>query len=250
MAPNDKFTLPVATMADPKVLGEASKSTESSYQLLYFPFHGRGELIRTLLVFSGANWEELPIDMSVQKQQLPFKVIPVLYETTPDGTILELCESHAVERYLATKYGLNGSDPYSTHKIDQIYTSVDYANQLFWNRVRWAPLDKRIEEANKFYDEILPTFIENHEAQLEKNGGNGHYFGDQMTLADLKLAHFIDRVLLMRPKGSNEPPFSAEKTPNLWRVLKTVNGHPAMAAWKQSKRYQELNAGNQAFFKF
>jgi hypothetical protein len=61
MAPNDKFALPVPTKADAKVLAEASRSTNSTYQLLYFPMHGRGELTRTLLVFSGAKWEELPL---------------------------------------------------------------------------------------------------------------------------------------------------------------------------------------------
>ncbi|KAF9128383.1 hypothetical protein BGX30_014354 [Mortierella sp. GBA39] len=250
MAPNDNFALPVPTKADAKVLAEASRSTKSTYQLLYFPMHGRGELTRTLLVFSGAKWEELPLDLSAQKQQLPFKLIPILYETAPDGTILELAESHAIERYLANKYGLYGSDPYSTHKIDQIYTSTDFANQLFWQRVRWAPFDKRIEEAHKFYDEILPPYIANHEAQLEKNGGNGYYFGESITLADLKSAHFIDRVLFMRPKGAKEPPFSMEKSPNLWKVLQTVNGHPAMAAWKKTQRYRDLDAGSLSFFQF
>ncbi|KAF9908262.1 hypothetical protein EC991_010102 [Linnemannia zychae] len=250
MAPTDKFTLPTPTKADPKVLGQASRSTNSTYQLLYFPMHGRGELTRTILVFSGAKWEELPLDLNIQKKQLPFKLIPVLYETTPDGTILELAESHAIERYLATKYGLNGSDPYETHRVDQIYTSTDFANQLFWTRVRWAPLDKRIEEAHKFYDEILPAYIANHEAQLEKNGSNGHYVGDNITLADLKSAQFIDRVMFMRPKGTKEPPFSKDKSPNMWKVLETVNGHPAMAEWKKSKRYQDLDAGSLSFFQF
>ncbi|KAF9094386.1 hypothetical protein BGX23_002178 [Mortierella sp. AD031] len=249
MSPN-KFTLPVATKADPKVLGQAAKSTESTYQMLYFPFHGRGELTRTLLVFSGAKWEELPLDLATQKEQLPYKLIPVVWETAPDGTILELAESHAIERYLATKYGFNGHDPYETHKIDQIYTSTDFANQLFWTRVRWAPLDKRIEEANKFYDEILLPYIAIHEAHLAKNGANGHYVGESITLADLKSAHFIDRVLFMRPQGAKEPPFSAEKSPNLWKVLQKVNSDPAMVAWKQSERYKEIDAATKSFFKF
>ncbi|KAF9127992.1 hypothetical protein BGW39_005438 [Mortierella sp. 14UC] len=250
MAPTDRFTLPTPTKADPKVLGQAARSTNSTYQLLYFPMHGRGELTRTILVFSGAKWEELALDLTIQKKQLPFKLIPILYETTSDGTILELAESHAIERYLATKYGLNGSDPYETHRIDQIYTSTDFANQLFWTQVRWAPLDRRIEAAHKFYDEILPTYIANHEAQLEKNGANGHYVGDKITLADLKSAHFIDRVMFMRPKGTKEPPFSKERSPNMWKVLETVNGYPAMAEWKSSKRYQDLDAGSLSFFQF
>lgn len=77
MTPNDKFALPVPTKADAKVLAEASRSTKSTYQLLYFPMHGRGELTRTLLVFSGAKWEELPL-VSISLVTSPCHIGPAL----------------------------------------------------------------------------------------------------------------------------------------------------------------------------
>ena len=54
-------SLPVPTKADTTVLGQAAKSTDSTYKILYFGLHGRGELTRTLLAYSGAKWEELPV---------------------------------------------------------------------------------------------------------------------------------------------------------------------------------------------
>ncbi|KAF9580521.1 hypothetical protein BGW38_002809, partial [Lunasporangiospora selenospora] len=54
-------TLPQVTKTVPEALATAVKSTDSSYKLLYFPIHGRADLIRDLLAYSGATWEELPL---------------------------------------------------------------------------------------------------------------------------------------------------------------------------------------------
>lgn len=54
-------TLPTVTRASSEVLAEAAKGTDSTFQLLYFPLHGRGELVRNLLAYSGAHWEELAV---------------------------------------------------------------------------------------------------------------------------------------------------------------------------------------------
>ncbi|KAF9107507.1 hypothetical protein BGX29_006195 [Mortierella sp. GBA35] len=243
-------SLPVPTQADTNVLGQAAASTDATYKILYFGLHGRGELTRTLLVYTGVKWEELTVDWPAQKDHTPFKCLPVVYETAKDGTILELAESQAIERYLAHKYGLYGKNAYEHHKVEQYFSSADAVAQAFSSKVVGAAPDKRVEEANKFYVEVLPKFIAIHEAHLAKNGSNGHYIGNSATLADIKVAHLIDRLLFLRPTGADEVPLSAEKTPNLWKVLEGVNNQANMAAWKKSQRYQELNAGTKGMFKF
>jgi hypothetical protein len=50
--------LPVPTKADTQTLSEATKSADSSFQVLYFAVHG-GELIRAILSYAGSKWEEL-----------------------------------------------------------------------------------------------------------------------------------------------------------------------------------------------
>lgn len=52
-------SLPQPTKADSHVLAEAMKSENSSFKLLYFPLHGRAELIRFILAHSGAKYEEI-----------------------------------------------------------------------------------------------------------------------------------------------------------------------------------------------
>ncbi|KAF9439275.1 hypothetical protein BGZ76_006004 [Entomortierella beljakovae] len=245
------MVLPTPTQASSDVLSQAAKSkNNSTYKVLYFEVHGRGELTRTLLAYSGAKWSELTVDWANQKQHTPFQVLPVVYETTTDGTVLELAESPAIERYFADKFDLNGKNEYEKHKVDQVVSSVEAAFQVFANKVTGAPIDSRLVEINKFYNEVLPKFIQVHEERLKKNGSNGHYVGDSITFADIKLAAFIGRIQLFRVKGSDEPPFSAEKTPLLWKVYETVYSNPNLKAWKNSERYQAISASTLRMFKF
>ncbi|KAF9110680.1 hypothetical protein BGX27_006028 [Mortierella sp. AM989] len=243
-------SIPTPTQANSDVLGQAAKSQGSTFKILYFGLHGRGELTRTILAYAGAKWEELVVDWPQQKEQTPFKCLPVVYEETTDGTVLELAESQAIERYLGHKFHLFGKNEYEHHKVEQFLTSIDSVQQTFGIKVIFGAADKRAEEANKFYAEVLPKLIGIHEEHLKKNGSNGHYVGDSTTLADIKTAVFIDRVLFLRPNGANEPPFSAEKTPLLWKVRETVNNHPSLAAWNKSQRHQELDVGTKTLFKF
>ncbi|KAI1315306.1 hypothetical protein EDD11_000967 [Mortierella claussenii] len=242
--------LPVPTQADSEVLSQVAKSTDSSFKVLYFGVHARGELIRNILAFVGAKWEELLVDWSNQKEHTPFKCLPVVYETSSNGTILELAEAQAIERYLAQKFGLYGKNDYEHHKVEQYLTSIDGVFLAFGTKVIGAGPDQRAEEANKIYSEVLPKFITVHEEHLKKNGSNGHYVGNNTTLADLKLAALIDRLVLLKPKGSNELPLSAEKSPNLWKVYETLQGNSHYAEWKKSSRYHELNAATKNMFKF
>ncbi|KAF9954953.1 hypothetical protein BGZ72_004147 [Mortierella alpina] len=242
--------LPTPTHADSEVLSKAVRSSDSTYKYLYFGLHGRGELTRTLLKYGGVKFEELTADWPAQKSQVPFRCLPVVYETTADGTVLELAESQAIERYLSKKFNLLGKNDYENHLVDRYVSSTDSASQMFRVKIIQGPAENRVEEANKFYAEVLPQFIAIHEEHLKKNGSNGHYVGNQFTLADINTASFIDRLLFLRPQGANEVPFSAENSPNLWKLRETVFSHPNLAAWKSSPRHQELDAATKGFFKF
>ncbi|KAI7823579.1 hypothetical protein BC939DRAFT_492979 [Gamsiella multidivaricata] len=245
--------LPIATQASTHALAQAiDTTTESTFKFLYFGLHGRGELIRNLLAYGGAKFEELSLDWPAMKKDTPFGVLPVLYETTSDGTVLELSESQAIERHLARKFDLLGSNSWENHLVDRYYTSMETLSVNFF-KVLFAPLEKRNYEAEAFYRDHLPRWIAAHEAHLAKNGTNGHYVESQFTLADLKTALMVDRILLMVPKGLEERVrglISEERTPGLWKVKETVNAHPRIAEWKKSERHAQIDAGTKGFFKF
>ncbi|KAF9419127.1 hypothetical protein BGZ94_009510 [Podila epigama] len=226
-------------------------ATDSTYKVLYFGIHGRGELVRTLIVASGAKFEELPVDWAVQKEHTPFKCLPVVYETGASGTVLELSESQAIERYLAKKNGWLGANEWEEHLVNRYFNSTDSAQLAFGSSVISASgLEARVAAANTFYEEALAKWIDLHEKHLEANGSNGHYVGDSLTLADFKTALLVDRLLLLHPKGANTVPLSAHQTPNIWKVRENVNHHTHVAAFKKSERYEALNKGTRSMFKF
>ncbi|KAF9580483.1 hypothetical protein BGW38_002863 [Lunasporangiospora selenospora] len=244
-------SLPVATQASSEVLSAVVKSNDNTYKYLYFNLHGRGELTRTLFHIAQVPFEELPVDWSVQKEQTPFQVLPVVYETSPSGAVIELAETQAIERYLARKFGFFGDNAWEEVFIDQIFNSSDTLINTFSQKILHNPPEVRVEEANKLYSDVLPKFIAVHEQHLKKNhGGNGHYVGNKVSLADLKTAQAIGRFLFLRPQGANEVPFSAEKTPYLWKVYETVNSQPGLAQFRSSARYQELDESSKVLFKF
>ncbi|KAF9439276.1 hypothetical protein BGZ76_006005 [Entomortierella beljakovae] len=263
------MTLPTPTQASSEVLSQAIRSNDSSYQLLYFNIHGLSELIRILFAYSGSKWGELKLakyetknsnhpsswvinyqEWPAQRKHTPFECIPVVYETTADGTILELAESRAIERYLANKFDLSGKNDYEKHKVDQFVNSADAVMLQFSNKVIWVPAEERIPGINKVYSETLPKFIRVHEEHLKKNGSNGYYVGDSLTVADIKTAVVIRHLLLLQLKGSDPLPISAEKSPLLWKVYETVFDSPNIKAWKDSERYKGVDAGTIDFFKW
>ncbi|KAG9319969.1 hypothetical protein KVV02_004638 [Mortierella alpina] len=246
-------SLPVATQAPTQVLAKASdSSSDSTYQLLYFGLHGRGELIRTLLAYHGAKYEELTLDWPAMKKDTPFGVLPVVYETTSDGTVLELAEAQAIERHLAHKFGLLGANSWEAHLVDRYYTSMEtLSNQFF--KVMFAPLDKRTTEAEIFYRDHLPRWIASHEKHLAAQKTTGHYVGNAFSLADFKTALMMDRIQFLVPGGMEDQVralFSKETTPGLWKLRETVNAHPRIEQWRSSDRFAQINAGTKGFFKF
>ncbi|KAG0000844.1 hypothetical protein BGZ80_006277 [Entomortierella chlamydospora] len=241
---------PSVTKATSKTLTEAMESSNSTYKLYYFNVHGRGEIFRILWAYGGAKWEELPIDWPAEKKLTPFQCVPVVYETTPDGTVLQICETEVIERYLAKKFNLLGKNEWEQLQIEQIQSSTEGTQYAYHLQVVKGDFEKRAENFRKFYDEHLTRFIEVHENHLKNNGSNGFYVGESLSLADIKATIFIDRMTFLRPKDVQEVVFSAEKTPNLWKVRENVHAHPNIAEWKNSQRHKELSVNTHKTLNF
>ncbi|KAF9135243.1 hypothetical protein BGW39_003923 [Mortierella sp. 14UC] len=263
--------LPAVTKAPSKILRKAMKGTNSRYQLAYFNFHGRAESIRYLLAYAGVPWKEIvfkhPTDAEWlrHKVKTPYKCLPVLYETTESGIVLELSEVLPIERYLARNFKLHGTDRWERFQVEQAVSSIDTSQVLYHHKVllpNWPSnsdsrdrktqkQERRVEEANRFYEMGLKSFVDVHEARLKANGGgNGYYAGTKPTLADLRATLFMDRLLLLRPEGANPIPLSKKKSPNLWKVRDSVHQIPAIAKWRESERFQELDALTEKYFGF
>lgn len=94
-----------------------------------------------------------------------------------------LAESFVIDLYLAEKFDLLGSNRYEAETIKAFYSSIHYLRERCLMRMTWTFADKRKEAFERFTTKMVPWWIKVHEQHLERNGGNGHFFGDKVMLA-------------------------------------------------------------------
>ncbi|KAJ1977897.1 hypothetical protein H4R34_003408 [Dimargaris verticillata] len=168
----------------------------SKYELLYFNVEGLAETIRAILDFGEADWSNRYVsNWEQEKPTTPYGKVPVLYERQANGETFALAESIAIQRYLASKFGLYGDDAHSSAVQDSIISQLGEVGQALMNVMR-GPEAMREELCERFNTSAKHLLIK-HGELLTKNG-TGHYVGHQTTWADL-VAYFM--IKLIRQKG-------------------------------------------------
>ncbi|KAF9307697.1 hypothetical protein BG003_000347 [Podila horticola] len=240
------MSYPVATKASSAVLAQAASlnSADSKFQLFYFGLQARAEIPRLMLAYAGANFEHVSADWPAMKEKTRFGCLPVMFETTSNGTVLEFAESQAIERYIAKKFNLMGENVWEEQQTNEFVSSIDF--QLTnYIKVMFAPAESRHKEAETFHQSFAKwvVFMERH---LIENGNNGHFVGNKISWADLKAAVLVGRLSLLLPSGMEVP-----KLPEaLVKVVETVKADSKIAAWMASEEYQKYDANTKGFFKF
>ncbi|KAK9712891.1 Glutathione S-transferase [Basidiobolus ranarum] len=161
------------------------------------------------------NWAE-------EKANTPFGCLPVLTEYFEDGSKFQLGESHAIERYLARKFGLLGSNEQEAALIDSFgegWSSL--INTMA--KARFGSTDAIKEAAEANFVTIASEIIQYHEKQLEKNG-NGYYVGSKLSLIDI-LAYTT--MHLMKIFGND----TFDNAPVLNKIFETVKNDPIIGAY-------------------
>ncbi|KAI1300535.1 kinesin motor protein cin8 [Mortierella claussenii] len=254
----------------PSTAVETKDGTQStvSYKILYLKLHGMAATARILLALSGVQWESIyPNNWTEEKKQVPLGVMPVLYEihhnrpdhhhrhhhhsspptstftstsqdTSSPPLVLEIPESEAIERYLSRKFSFLGSDLWEETAINVFYASSNAVMSLYVNRVLLAFPDTKQRELDRFVSRSLPEWIEQHERWLSRNDTNGHYVGDQLSLADIRSVVCLDRFMTI-PECKDL--FSLATTPGLFKLKETLERHPRYIAWIQSDHFEAIN---------
>ncbi|KAF9173892.1 hypothetical protein BGX21_001175 [Mortierella sp. AD011] len=225
------------------VLNESIKKQDSTFKLKYFKLHGVAYASRLILATTGAKWEcVFPDDWAnTEKKETLFGVLPVLYETTSSGQSIEVPESDAIEHYLSKKFQLYGQDDFDEIKVRAFASSLQSIISYYFLRVAVVRDEGYKEEMMKrFLTEALPPFVATHERHLEANGRNGHYVGDKLSLADIKLTIAVNMI-----KAVTDDKFvSKEKTPAMWAVWETVSAIPSYVSWRETDSYETVSSGN------
>ncbi|VDL58780.1 unnamed protein product [Hymenolepis diminuta] len=105
--------------------------------LIYFNIRGRAELIRLILHAADKDFIDQRVtsaEWPTLKPTLPFKKLPVLEVTTPNGDKVLLNESIAITRLLARTFNLYGNDAREIYLIERLNSLVSCGFPLVANK--------------------------------------------------------------------------------------------------------------------
>ncbi|KAG0356822.1 glutathione S-transferase [Gamsiella multidivaricata] len=217
------------------------------YEILYFQISCVGATSRSILAYGKAKWtNRFPQEWEGNEEfETPFRAMPILTVQSVRGQA-KLAESFVIDLYLAKKFGLLGSNSYEEATIQAFYSSIHYLRERSLMTMTWVDADKRLEAFQMWTTKVIPRFIKIQEQHLERNGSNGHFFGDKITLADIHLVGVLDHFAEL-PRG-DEIINLFRQSPLLWKVRETVLTNPDIAAWRQSEEFAKVVEGGKKLY--
>ncbi|KAF9972999.1 Glutathione S-transferase S1 [Mortierella antarctica] len=217
-----------------------------SYKLEYFEVSGAGSVARDILAYGEADWEDLILTYWPAEVNSPFGVFPVLHIETANGLEVKLAETLVIEHYLAKKFGLLGDNEWEEQQIKMFHSSSLYLRERLFTRVTGNYKEVMDKALDLFLTRHLPLWIETHTKHLKDNGGNGHYVGDKISLADLLTANDIDHFQIQF--GGPKIVELIKKSPDIWKVKEMVDAEPRLQSWRQSEAYKKHISASVAMY--
>lgn len=194
------------------------------YTLVYFNGRGRAEVSRILFALAGVEYEDKRIegeDWGKLKPDTPFGQIPIL--KIDDVT---LCQSEAMEFYLAKTFGFAGANTLEEAQVLMIGNCVmDTLTPLF-KMFGLKDEEAKDEIKKKYKEEQMPKFLGMLEKLLVSNkSGDGYFIGDKITVADVKVIGIFEWLEVFNVE------FDISSYPKLKAHKDRVRNEPKIAAW-------------------
>ncbi|KAI8869384.1 hypothetical protein GQ42DRAFT_156242 [Ramicandelaber brevisporus] len=200
-----------------------------TYELLYFKNAcARSESIKAVFTLAGVDFKlslyDFEGDWASIKSETPLGQVPVLrvHDAATDAVVVQLSDSQAIERFLAKRFGvlnIDADDDVALAQLTARRNDLESVLYSFWD-IYFSP--KELNESPALisvYNSAAENLVLFHEKLLAANhGGNGHYFGTKITVADIALTHL---VLYTRSAGHGAP-FAPEKAPLINKVADAV----------------------------
>ena len=210
-------------------------------KLIYFGVRGRVEPARLMLELTKTpyefesialeNWQEAKVKML---ERTPLGQIPVL----EDGDFV-LCQSGAINRYLAQKLGLASHTITEQARIDEVCeTASDVIFQA--GQLNWNPQFDAIREKNR---EETKVRLENLDKYFARVGANAEFWitAGKYTLGDVLMAYALETILPLHPG-------LVESFPKLHHMVKTFFSADGVREYVRSDRRSKTWTIPMAFF--
>ncbi len=196
-----------------------------SYKLTYFPARGGAEVSRFIFKQAEVEFEDVRIggeDWAKFKPSTPYGSMPVL---EVDGKML--AGSRGMQRYLAEKFGLAGSNDFENAEIDSIIDAiVDLSQQLM--KLHYEKDEARKAElGEKLKTEILPKFLGIFEKLISSNT-SGWIYGSKVTYADFALYNVMGWVKMGYAAA-------LDSFPGIKKNMEAVEALPNIAKWLKER---------------
>ncbi|OMH83982.1 Glutathione S-transferase 3 [Zancudomyces culisetae] len=194
----------------------------SSFELLYFPINnGRATITKLMLNVGGAKWKLTTPDWPSAKQTMPYGRLPVLIETCTDGSKFTLCESKAIERYVAHKFGFLPSDAKEAATAEQYVDNIADSIEAY---VAYNFIEKSDTSKEKLINTVK-YLVSKHEPILAANP-SGHYIGNNLSYPDfaIYLLHSVLKQIGMCDLISDST------APHMYKLIKKMSENPSIAS--------------------
>jgi len=190
-------------------------------KVVYFNVPARAELIRWMLHFRAAPFEDVRVkneEWPAMKEKYPTKQLPVLEYTNPKtGKQCVVVQGPAIIRTVAGITNLAGQTPQDAIEADQIYECLRDVRDLSTLIHNEKEETRKEQLKNKLKTEVLPAMLCFIEKKVTEN--NGKCTGTDYTYADIAVAVLFDGLRTRAP----EEVAQIEKTyPHLAQLAKKI----------------------------
>ncbi|KAG0029011.1 hypothetical protein BGZ81_004203 [Podila clonocystis] len=222
-------------------------ASPASFKLLYFPILGLAGTSRDILSYAGAEFESIfPGNWGDDKGNTPMGCLPVLFITGKNGKQVIISEAAVIEQYLAKRYGLLGDNEYEETLIKSFQNTCFSLQNMFASLITWNQPEASPKCLAYFKANSLPSFCESLERHLKDNGNNGHFVGNKLSLADIRVSNMLEHF--DQQPSAPELTEILKKYPNLYKMRESVANHPKLAAWRKSEGWTTIDKNSRGFY--
>lgn len=221
------------------------KMTE--YKLIYFDAKGLAETSRILFKIANVEFDdfrypleildlstfsmirdEFDADKKDGKLNLSMNKLPVL-QVTNSNIVTTLFQSKAIERYLASEFGLMGKSPFEKVMIDALCETV---RDLKSDYQHFRKAENKEESSKKWFEEVLPEKLKLLEYILKDYKTDELYsVGTSLSLADVALYTFVLDFFDDKTEIKN----ATKHCPRLLHIVETVSKNTQVEEWVQNR---------------